>query len=85
MPWIFENIIMAPCSPDFPTAKLFDSIAAFMGDNIGGDVSIDIVSIELASSVVYALFIVVLGGIDSRLPDNNIFALGLCCSGFVSS
>ncbi len=51
MPWIFENVIMAPCSPDFPTAKLFDSIAAFMGDNIGGDVSIDIVSIELASQL----------------------------------
>ena len=42
---------MAPCSPDFPTAKLFDSIAAFMGENIGGDVSIDIVSIELASQL----------------------------------
>lgn len=51
MPWIFENIIMAPCSPDFPTAKLFDSIAALMDDNIGGDVSIDIVSIELASQL----------------------------------
>ena len=27
MPWIFDNVIMAPCSPSFPVYELFDRIA----------------------------------------------------------
>ena len=39
MPWIFQNVIMAPCNPGFPTYRIFDSIAF----------NVDVVSLELAS------------------------------------
>lgn len=51
MPWIFDNVIMAPCSPDFPTYRLFDGIAALMGDSYTGDMNVSIISIELASQL----------------------------------
>lgn len=51
MPWIFDNVIMAPCSPDFPTYRLFDHIASLMGDDYGGNMNVSIVSIELASQL----------------------------------
>lgn len=45
MPWIFGNIIMAPCHPDFVTYRLFDTIAGTDTSSF----SLDVVSLELAS------------------------------------
>lgn len=52
MPWIFDHFIMAPCSPDFPTYRLFDSVASATGFSelaTTADFRVDIVSVELAS------------------------------------
>lgn len=46
MPWIFENVIMAPCNPSFPTYRIFDAIA---GTDTAGGFNVDVVSLELAS------------------------------------
>ncbi len=46
MPWIFQNVIMAPCNPDFPTYRIFDSIA---GTSTAEGFNVDVVSLELAS------------------------------------
>lgn len=52
MPVLFDDVIMAPCSPSFPTYRLFDSITALMGEApLSGDFSIDIVSLELTSQI----------------------------------
>ncbi len=50
MPWIFDNIIMAPCHADFPTYGLFNSIAGLSGV-AAEDFNVDVVSIELASQI----------------------------------
>ena len=52
MPWIFDNIIMAPCSPSFVTYSAFDRIAETLGfDGLatGDSFKVNIVSIQLAS------------------------------------
>lgn len=46
MPWIFQNVIMAPCNPGFPTYRIFDSIA---GTSTADGFNVDVVSLELAS------------------------------------
>ena len=46
MPWIFDNIIMAPCSPSFPAYSLFESVPG-----MGGDFHVNIMSLELASQL----------------------------------
>ncbi|MDE6135520.1 MAG: twin-arginine translocase subunit TatC, partial [Muribaculaceae bacterium] len=54
MPWIFDNVIMAPCSGRFLTYSFFDRIAAATGfGELATDAgfSVDIVSIELASQL----------------------------------
>lgn len=54
MPWIFDNVIMAPCSAAFPTYRLFDRIAAAVGmPEMATDsgFTVDIVSLELASQL----------------------------------
>lgn len=55
MPWIFDHVIMWPCSGAFPTYKLFTRIAtaAGMGADmlIDGTFSVDVVSLELASQL----------------------------------
>lgn len=54
MPTLFDNVIMAPCSPDFPTYTLFDNIATATGfDELAtnSDYSVDIVSLELSSQL----------------------------------
>lgn len=55
MPWVFDNIIMAPCSGSFPTYSLFSALAAKagMGADMMTDASfhVDIVSLELASQM----------------------------------
>ena len=48
MPWIFDNVIMAPCSPSFPVYELFDRIA---GQTTADDFEVDVVSLELASQL----------------------------------
>lgn len=55
MPWLFDNVIMAPCSGTFVTYRFFDRAAASLG--FGGDLAtdpsfrVDIVSIELTSQL----------------------------------
>lgn len=51
MPWIFDNVIMAPCSDSFPTYRLFDRISSIMGGGSTGEFKVDVVSIELASQL----------------------------------
>ena len=51
MPWIFDNVIMAPCSADFPTYALFNRISELMGEDGAGAFDVNIVSIELASQL----------------------------------
>ncbi len=46
MPWILQNVIMAPCNPGFPTYRIFDSIA---GTTTADGFNVDVVSLELAS------------------------------------
>ena len=48
MPWIFDNVIMAPCSPSFPVYELFDRIA---GQTTADGFEVDVVSLELASQL----------------------------------
>lgn len=52
MPWILDNIIMAPCSPSFVTYSFFDRIAGelgFDGLSTGDSFKVNIVSIQLTS------------------------------------
>lgn len=54
MPWIFDNVIMAPASGSFVTYRLFDAIATNTGfPELATDPSfrVDIVSIELSSQL----------------------------------
>lgn len=51
MPWIFDHVIMWPCSQSFPTYELFNSIAKHFGADIGGDFDIDIRSTELTTQI----------------------------------
>lgn len=52
MPYVFDNVIMAACSPAFPTYRLFDAIASFAGEPPSPDgFHIDIVSLELTSQI----------------------------------
>lgn len=55
MPWIFDNVIMAPCSGSFVTYRLFDSLAAATGfadlASADPDFRVDIVSLELTSQL----------------------------------
>lgn len=50
MPWIFDHVIMAATSPDFPTYSILNRIAALSGQSAGA-FSVDVVSIELASQI----------------------------------
>ncbi len=51
MPWIFDNVIMAPCNNSFPIYRLFDKISTLTGSVTPGDFDVDVVSIELASQL----------------------------------
>lgn len=54
MPWIFDHVIMAPCSGSFVTYGVVDRICAALGfDDVhaGEGFSIDIVSLELTSQL----------------------------------
>ena len=51
MPYIFENVVMAPTTSAFPTYRIFDDVAAALGATPAGDFRAEIVSIELASQM----------------------------------
>lgn len=51
MPWIFDNVILAPCRGDFITYRLFDRFAAMFHDH-GSELSdfhVELINIQLAS------------------------------------
>lgn len=50
MPWLFDHVIMAPCRDSFPTYRLFDAISE-IGGEAGGGMSVNIISVELASQM----------------------------------
>lgn len=47
MPYLFDTVIMAPCSPDFPTYRLFEHISGEAPEAF----NVDIVSLELTSQI----------------------------------
>lgn len=53
MPWIFDNVILAPCRGDFVTYALFDrlarSIPAFADVATSADFHVELINIQLAS------------------------------------
>lgn len=54
MPWIFDNVIMAPCSGDFPLYALFNRIGGALGGTFGdlstgSGFAVNVVSLELTS------------------------------------
>lgn len=50
MPWIFDNIVLAPTNEDFIIYKLFNQISAdLMPDFASGDFHVELINIELAS------------------------------------
>lgn len=51
MNWLFDNIILAPCSEDFPLYKLFDYIiSSFSADtSTTSDFKVNLINIKLAS------------------------------------
>lgn len=54
MPWLFDNIILAPCRDGFPLYRLFDWMSAHAGplapqDDAGGAFHVDLINIQLAS------------------------------------
>lgn len=48
MPWIFDNVILAPCRASFPLYKLFDLIAP---DSTPPDFQVTLINIQLASQL----------------------------------
>ncbi len=81
MPWMFDNVIMAPCSGSFVTYGLFDRAAAAVGlqGELVTDPSfrVDIVSLELTSQLFVHLSAAFLGRLCRRLPHYYIPAVGL--------
>lgn len=52
MPWIFDNVILAPCNADFPLYRLFErmgSISGLMPDFSSGHFHVELINIQLAS------------------------------------
>ena len=52
MPWIFDNIILAPCNGDFPLYRLFARISgasSMLPDFATGDFQVKLINIQLAS------------------------------------
>ncbi len=51
MPWLFDNVILAPCRPGFPTYSLLDNIAALASSDPVQPFSVNLVNIELATQL----------------------------------
>ena len=52
MPWIFDNIILAPCRGDFPLYRLFESIcrnSEYLPDFSSSDFHVNLINIQLSS------------------------------------
>lgn len=52
MPWIFDNVILAPCRANFPLYKLFASLSAnipFVPDFSNEGFGVELINIQLAS------------------------------------
>ncbi|MDE7442792.1 MAG: twin-arginine translocase subunit TatC, partial [Muribaculaceae bacterium] len=52
MPWIFDNIILAPCRGNFVLYRLMDNLSALSGimpDVTSGDFNVNLINIQLAS------------------------------------
>ena len=52
MPWIFDNVILAPCKGDFPLYRIFANIGGLGGimpDFSAGDFHVELINIQLAS------------------------------------
>lgn len=52
MPWIFDNVILAPCKGDFPLYRIFAHIGGLGGimpDFSAGDFHVELINIQLAS------------------------------------
>lgn len=51
MPWLFDNVVMAPCRPDFPFYRLLDYITVHspLGFDAAGPFDLQLVSLQLAS------------------------------------
>ncbi len=52
MPWLFDNVVLAPCHADFPLYRLLETIAAnspIAPDMAVGKFEISLISVELAS------------------------------------
>lgn len=51
MPWIFDNVVMAPCHDDFPLYRLLDAITDVspLGFDASGEFNLHLIAIELAS------------------------------------
>lgn len=52
MPWIFDNIILAPCSGDFPLYRLFETICKkwdYLPDFSSSGFQVNLINIQLAS------------------------------------
>lgn len=51
MPWIFDNVIMAPCRGDFPTYRLVESFSGMLDEELTSEFSVNIISEELTSQL----------------------------------
>lgn len=53
MPWIFDNVILAPCEGTFPTYRLFDSVTRLFDGDAGAvpvtDFHVEMVNFELTA------------------------------------
>lgn len=52
MPWIFDNVILAPCKGDFPLYRIFahvGGLGGIMPDFSAGDFHVELINIQLAS------------------------------------
>lgn len=49
MPWIFDSVILAPCSFSFPTYRLIDRLAEAAGYDAGATFRVNLINIKLAS------------------------------------
>lgn len=49
MPWIFDNVILAPCRPDFPLYRWLGHISSWWGAGDMGELHVELINIRLAS------------------------------------
>lgn len=49
MPWIFDNVILAPCRPDFPLYRWLGHISSWWGAGDMEELHVELINIRLAS------------------------------------